>query len=654
MIRLKTEMSQRLDQKYRNENISNFKKIQNYNNKLEDFMIHHQLEQLKAHNSKQINHNGSPLNQWAKRNDARIANLVLGVNGNGTKEVTDSRVAMDGTTHSLLYDRLEHDFNHIKSEINRLENKFIEINFADYDPDNTGEADVSDKLQDALDRIKYAKAGKIFIPDGDYLINNRVVIYKNTTFEMDDNATLLRGNTNEIMMNQSYDDAFYGYEGNGNIHFKGGTFDSNYEQLDQYPTKAANLINLMHAENITFDNVTFRNTISYHSIDTNGVKNMKVNNCAFIGYINLEDGDMKEAIQLSEYVEATIAGQGYYDGTPCRDITVTGCTFGPSDILEAPDVGVGNHLSVHNIYQSNITVTNNSFIGCKGAGVRPYKWENIRIEDNLFEDCEEGVRISSVGGLDKSADDVNGIPSERPQSGRIYFVNGNIFKNYSKYGVSAYGQQYNDVSAKVFNLHINNNVFECNNNDVGEAINLNICSNIHIKDNSFNYGYRGIRHRACDTLFIDTNYFNNIKTEAIYNMISEYTGYEAFARHLHITNNLINTTGRNGIFVQYAKNFFVRFNTVTNTNQQIEDNNPRGGIYLANAETGAVENNHLWGDGKNFAIRSVGLKDTIVFNNGGTGNIYVDGDDNTKTSVIGYYNVDAQNNIVKVDKKGEA
>src|SRR5699024_4839078 len=173
------------------------------------------------------------------------------------------------------------------------------------------------------------------------------------------------------------------------------------------------------------------------------------------------------------------------------------------------------------------------------------------------------------------------------------------------------------------------------------------------KDNSFNYGYRGVRHRACDTLFIDKNYFNNIKTEAIYNMISQYTGYEAYCRHLHITNNLINTTGRNGIFVQYTKNYFVRFNTVTNTNQQIEDNNPRGGIYLAYAETGAVENNHLWGTDKDFAIRSVGLKNTIVFNNGGSGGVFVDGDDNTKSSVIGYFNVDTQNNIVKVDKKGE-
>lgn len=653
MIRLQTNMSSQLDQRYRSENVSNFKKIQYNSNDMQNNMIYHQVEQLKAHNSKQIDHNGSPLNQWAKRNDKRIENLVTGTDGDGVKEVTDSRVSMDGEIHGLLYNRLEHDFNRVNEELERIESKFIEINFGDYEPDNTGQTDISGKLQEALNKIKHAKAGKIFIPAGDYLIDNRVIIYKNTTFEMDSNATLLRGNTNETMMNQSYDDKYYGYEGNGNIHFIGGTFDSNYEQIDKYPTKAANQINLMHAENITFDNVTFRNTISYHAIDTNGVRNMKVNNCIFEGYINLTDESMKESIQLSEYVEATIAGQGYYDGTPCRDILVTGCSFRPSDILDAPHVGVGNHLSVHNIYQNNIIVTKNTFIGCKGAGVRPYKWENVRIEDNLFENCEEGVRISSVGGVDKSANDTNGIPSERPQAGRMYFINGNIFKNYKKYGVSSYGQQYNDISAKVFNIHINNNMFDCDNNDVGEAINLNICSNVHIKDNSFNYGYRGVRHRACDALFIDKNYFNSIKTEAIYNMISQYTGYEAYCRHLHITNNLINTTGRNGIFVQYTKNYFVRFNTVTNTNQQIEDSNPRGGIYLAYAETGAVENNYLWGTDKDFAIRSVGLKNTIVFNNGGSGGVFVDGDDNTKSSVIGYFNVDTQNNIVKVDKKGE-
>lgn len=652
MIRLQRNLSPFLDGTYRNENISNFDKIEyGHNTLIEDFM-YHKLKQLKAHSTNQIDHNGSTLNQKLDRQDNRISNIVKGEIDDPGSEILDARVSMDGQTHTVLYDRLEHDFDFVKQEISRVENKFVDINFEEYNADNTGQTDVAPQLQDALDRIKQAKGGRLFIPAGSYLIHQPLIVYRNTTIELDNNATVLRGHTNELFMNAKYTDSYAGYEGNGNIHFKGGTLDHNYEQLDKYPDVEANMVNLMHAQNITFTDVRFRNTLSYHAIDANGIRNLKVTNCIFEGYINKTTQTMKESIQLSEYVAASIEGAGQFDGTPCQDVIITGCTFRPSDILGVPDVGVGNHLSVHNIWQSNITVTHNVFKGCKGAGVRPYKWKNVRIEGNTFESCAEGVRISSVGGLDKSANDINNVPSEQPQSGEMYFINGNIFKNYSKTGVSAFGQQYNDLTAKVFNIHINNNVFDCDNNDKGEGVNINLCANVHIKDNSFNYGYRGVRHTGCDTLFIDKNYFNNVKTEAIYNEISQYTGYAAFARHIHITSNLINVTGRNGIFIQYAKNFFVRDNTVTNTNQQTEDGNPRGGIYLAYCETGAVEGNHLWGADKDFAIRSVGQKNTTVFNNGGSGGVYVDGTDKENSSVIGYNNVNVSNEITKLKTKG--
>ncbi|MES5812445.1 hypothetical protein ABKP99_11065 [Mammaliicoccus sciuri] len=281
--------------------------------------------------------------------------------------------------------------------------------------------------------------------------------------------------------------------------------------------------------------------------------------------------------------------------------------------------------------------------------VRPYKWKNVRIENNTFERVPQGVRVSAVGYQDVSAQNPDGTPSGQPQAGSMYFINNNYFNDYTEFGVAIYGNQGGGKTALTSNININGNIFDCNNDDKGEAINLRLCSNIHIKDNTINKGSRGIRHLGCHTLFMDKNYINGVKNESIFNEKSEFLGYQEFARHIHITNNLIQTTGRNGIFLQYAKNFFIRNNTVTNTNQENNPENPRGGIYIADSDTGAVEGNHMWGGEKDFAIRSVRVDNVNYFNNGGNGEVSVANADNAK---IGYWNVNNENRIVKTNTKG--
>lgn len=649
MLRLQTNMSGMLDQRWRNETISNFKKTENFSNNYERRMIHHQLEQLKAHDSKQITHGNSTVSQRLNYLLNEIENIVVGVDGDGVKEVTDARVGQDGIQHGILSTRLYNDFSDVYTDINRVEEKISTINLDEYHPDKTGVEDTSDHIQDALNRIHQSGSGTLYIPAGTYLSKKRLIIYENTTVKMDNNATLLRGWGGGFFMNGPTEDAFYGYEGRGNIHFEGGTLDCNYEEIDKYKTTALDMVILKHAENISFTDVKFRNLISYHCVDANGVRDLTFNRCTFEGYINLQGSGYKEAIQLGEYTTAGIGGAGYYDGTPCKDVTVTNCTFRKSDILEGFNVAVGNHYSVNDIYQSNIKITDNVFEDIKQAAVRPYKWVNTKITGNSFIRCDQGVRISSVGGEDVSANDVNGVPTGRPQAGRLFNINNNTFEDYKSTAISVFGQQYNDINAPVSNIKINNNFFVSDNNDIGEAIVLTLCDDVHIKDNTIQYAYRGIRYKGCANLFIDKNFINNIKTEAIYNEASPYTGYYSQSKYLNITNNLINITGKNGIYVQYTLIGFVRSNTVSNTNTNNTDGNERGGIYIHGFDTGEIAHNHCYGSDKSFAIRGVAVKNTTVFNNGGTGGIFVDGDANTK---IGYWNVSDYNNIIKTNTQG--
>ncbi|UNB45554.1 right-handed parallel beta-helix repeat-containing protein [Staphylococcus coagulans] len=629
---------------------SNFKKINNTIDSSDDEFKKHKKEETNAHNSKQITHLNTNVGDMLIYQMERIRNLVLGVDGNGIKEVTDSRVANDGTPHGLLSERLLYDFNNVKKEIERLDQKFVEINFNSYKPDKNGKESVSKQLQDAFNKIHEAGAGKLFIPSGTYLLNERVDVYENTTVELDKNARILRGNTNELFMNGPYTDKFYGYEGRGNIHFIGGIFDGNYEQLDKYPTKAANHINLKHAQNISFTNCVFRNVISYHALDVNGVRNLRVKDCIFEGYINLADKTKKEAIQLSEYTRDTIAGEGYYDGTPCQDIIVQGCTFKKSDILDAHTVAVGNHLSTNDIYQSNITISNNTFEDLTEVGVRPYKWKNVRVENNSFIRVPQGIRVSSVGPNDVSAQAPDGTPSNQAQAGSMYFITNNFFSEYKEFGISIYGNQTGTKTALVTDVMIKDNVFNCDNKSVGEAVNLRLCQNVQVKDNTVNQGRRAVRFLGCNIVSIENNTVNDVGTEAFFNEKSTFTGLQEFNRHIHINNNFINGSGKNSIFLEYVKNFFIRNNVINNPNQVDASSVPRGGIYLANCDSGSVEGNFVWGKVQDFSVRAVDNKNINFFNNGGAGNLSVKEEGN---NFVGFWNVDDKEKIVrKVTKEG--
>lgn len=466
------------------------------------------------------------------------------------------------------------------------------INFDEYNPDKTGNTDTSRMLQDAFDRIKNVGAGTVNISEGEYLIDSRVIIYGNTTLNMTDNTILSRGNTNETIMNASYNDVFTEYNGNSNINFIGGIFYSNYSKIEQYPTQAANQINLMHAENITFKNVTFRDTISYHSIDANGIKGLRLENCTFEGYAKVKSGiSMKESIQLSEYLSDSIAGSGAYDGTPCRDVFIVNCTFKPSDDCPAPDVGVGNHTSVYGVYQSNINLIGNTFIDCSTA-TRPYKWNDFRLLSNNFIRCGQAVRVSSINGTDKSAQELDGTPTNTPQAGKNYIIKDNVFKECQSSAISIYGQRTGETEARVKNIIISNNIFESSvdTKTTSEAIKLDQADDVQIKDNSFSGFSRNITYRYCDKIFISSNILKQCEKESIFNNSTEYEGRPSVT-NIIINDNYLEDARYNYLYFQDAENITIRNNTFIAFTTEFKNITQRGGVYAKNTNRVLTRNN---------------------------------------------------------------
>ncbi len=649
MINLQTNMSILIDGTYRREGISNFKKIEFGINGLYEALQSHREKDKNAHNSSQIKHGNTTVENMLIYQNSRLRNLVLGADKDSLKEVKDARVDNDGNEYPILSERLNAQYDALTNRINDVEQRFIEINFDEYEPDKTGQIPITSKLQHALNRLKDSNGGVLHIKNGDYLMNGRVAVYSNTEIKMEKNVTLYRGWSGGFFDIGHKNDAYYGYEGVHNVQITGGTLDSNYENLSKYPTTEMNFIQMRHNDNVTLSNIKFRNAISFHVTDINGSRNIKIRDCIFEGYVDLNGKGYKEAVQLSEYTNDSIGGAGYEDGTPTRDVVIDNCVFRKSDILDSFSVAIGNHLSRHNIWQKNFKIQNCVFEDIKDIAIRPYKWNNVKILNNEFLRCNEGVRISSVNGNDISANDVNGVPSGQPQTGMLYTIEGNVFQDYKSKGISAYGKQYNDLTARVTEINITNNFFVSDNNDVGEAIVLDLCASVHIKTNTIGYAYRGIRLRGCHTIVINSNYINNVKTEAIINETSPYTGYSALCRHIYISDNIINVTGRNGFYLRYTRNFFVKNNTITNTNSYNLDGVRRGGIYGYELDAGDISGNMVWGDDKAFAIRIDNANNTVLFNNGGYGEVSINGTDSAK---IGYWNVDTNGQIYRRQTKG--
>src|SRR5699024_6653692 len=125
----------KIGQSYRREGIDNDTKIERTVNRILDMQDFHKNREDIAHDSRQVKHKNTTVEDMLVYQMERIRGLVQGIDTTGSREVTDSRVASDGTQHGLLSERLLHDFNETKQAIKRVEKQLVEINLDEYNPD---------------------------------------------------------------------------------------------------------------------------------------------------------------------------------------------------------------------------------------------------------------------------------------------------------------------------------------------------------------------------------------------------------------------------------------------------------------------------------------------------------------------------------------
>lgn len=252
-------------------------------------------------------------------------------------------------------------------------------------------------------------------------------LHSNTILDLN-GATLLRG---EVLTNifQVCDlnerQSSPGYELAENIVLRNGTLDGKLGNEMQ-----SNLVNIGHSANITFSQVSFLNCRGGHLLELSGCRDCLVENCTFSGYTSVVEDEVGEAIQLDICSASNgTLWNGIYcfdeacDGTPCRNITITGCTF-----LDYPS-GVGNHHTLTGGHSSHIVIKNNRFLN-SGAASAPAIWaygfDNSVIADNVISgNYLNGIRVSA-GSVAISG---NTVGSEKASAGypALYLTLANSF-----------------------------------------------------------------------------------------------------------------------------------------------------------------------------------------------------------------------------------
>ena len=250
------------------------------------------------------------------------------------------------------------------------------------------------------------------------------IIYDNTTIKMSNNTELKNkttrftdANTSEtknigiLFMNakpmDSEDSNITGYNGRSNIVIDGGIID------------CISAFCLCHGQDITIKNVTFKNNKSDHYIQIGACKNVKIQNCKFIGVT-----ERKSNRQYVEFIQIdwmTSEAQPYwtstaniFDSTVNDGIEIDGCEFRNGvDEYNFMYTSIGSHSSDGDNVNKNITIKNCKFTGYSYRALTLHKMENVKIDNNIFEDTKSTSAIAITSSNNVTITSTNKIKGGR-------------------------------------------------------------------------------------------------------------------------------------------------------------------------------------------------------------------------------------------------
>jgi hypothetical protein len=253
--------------------------------------------------------------------------------------------------------------------------------------------DETTTLQTLFDLASTNGSVYLYFPEGTYGMSSYIRLYKNTFVRMHDRAVIKRlGTSQKVFVNGELSNPSYvsgGYNGEGNIHFTGGTIDLNYSTLGTAQTLSA--FDLGHAENISFIGVTVENGQIGHYFQLSSVKNVLIRDC-WLGNVTYTDTTSAayEVIQIEEATASSFPSFGAYDLTPSRDIYIEHCTF--ENVIRA----IGTHSIGYNVPCENIQIRNNVIKNAADNAISLWQYKGVVVENNLIDGCQYGINMNTL------------------------------------------------------------------------------------------------------------------------------------------------------------------------------------------------------------------------------------------------------------------
>lgn len=272
-------------------------------------------------------------------------------------------------------------------------------------------------LRSMLEQLEKDGGGKIIIKKGIYTITNTLYIPSNVTIELANGVVIKKakkegakglGLSNSIFQliapsKSNKIGAVGSYNGTKNVKI----YSKGRATIDLQKVKNSIAIIMGHNQNITVQNIDFKNMNSAHFIEMDASKNVLINNSTFKNSI-ASVGNVKEAINLDTPDNFT---GGFSSKWSKFDRTANDTVVIKNSIFDGLDRAIGTHKYSGageiggKTYKAkphkNIQILNNKIMNTRNDAIRVMNWSKPVIKGNTFKNIAKnkaGIRAILVSG----------------------------------------------------------------------------------------------------------------------------------------------------------------------------------------------------------------------------------------------------------------
>lgn len=415
------------------------------------------------------------------------------------------------------------------------------LNVKDFGAVGDGVTDDHEAMQAAIDAASQGLGGgKLYFPEGTYLVKKMVQLKSNIDIRLHDDATIVnginfQGRPSIVFMTGPFinggDKIFW--EPTENISFTGGTIDMN-GALNEEGTKPKNLpfINssggfaIGNSSNVTIRNVTFKDSYQGHAIQIAGSKNVLVDQSRFLGQAlpkTIKDNAMitKESIQIEPMTRKGFPYALNETGVKSENVTIQNSYFGKSDKSGELVTAIGTHYqAITTQNPSNIKILNNHFDNLVYSGIRFTGFTDIVIKDNVFDKKtkEESVRYREDGGALVNAFSYKNTEDVLDLNKKVVITNNRFNIKDPKTQAIRVARDSEEYLGKVKDIEVTNNIInnQAQDSEVPSIELLRISDGLTVSGNVINGGKDGIViNNSTGSITAIDNFFSNLTGNSI-------------------------------------------------------------------------------------------------------------------------------------------